>query len=318
MCCVFLNISILPFMCTGVRLSQMIVDAPCSEMNTTRFVKVSDLVQMYRTACPNVQYCMSDCTVLCVQMYSTACPNVQYCMSECTVLHVRLYSTLCPNVQYSVSDCTVLHVRLYSTLCPNVQYCMSIHTVCMCTCSGVLGLLIQGNQMKQFHQCVSTLSAHGFKQSYTCLPSTHISSSTYVRKYVRMYYVCVLQEVSDVGSELGIKPVIISGEDLNKKGFGGIYGVGKGAAHPPALAILSHTPPGAKKTIAWVGKGIVYDTGGLSLKDKVNYPLYTYLDLGYVCIRMCMQCFFLHYLSLLSIHINGCGCVQCDGAECLC
>ena len=99
-----------------------------------------------------------------------------------------------------------------------------------------------------------------------------------------MYCVCVLQEVSDVGSELGIKPVIISGEDLNKRGFGGIYGVGKGAVHPPALAILSHTPPGAKKTIAWVGKGIVYDTGGLSLKDKVTIP---YLDLAYVCICVC-------------------------------
>ena len=44
------------------------------------------------------------------------------------------------------------------------------------------------------------------------------------------------------------------------------------------------TPPGAKKTIAWVGKGIVYDTGGLSLKDKVTIP---YLDLGYVRICVC-------------------------------
>ena len=60
--------------------------------------------------------------------------------------------------------------------------------------------------------------------------------------------------------------------------------MGKAATHPPALAILSHTPPGAKKTIAWVGKGIVYDTGGLFLKDKVTIP---YLDLGYVCICVC-------------------------------
>lgn len=50
----------------------------------------------------------------------------------------------------------------------------------------------------------------------------------------------------------------------------GIYGVGKAAQHPPALAVLSHTPSGATQTIAWVGKGIVYDTGGLSIKGKVN------------------------------------------------
>lgn len=50
----------------------------------------------------------------------------------------------------------------------------------------------------------------------------------------------------------------------------GIYGVGKAAQHPPALAVLSHTPEGATQTIAWVGKGIVYDTGGLSIKGKVR------------------------------------------------
>ena len=48
------------------------------------------------------------------------------------------------------------------------------------------------------------------------------------------------------------------------------YGVGKAALHPPALAVLSHTPDGATQTIAWVGKGIVYDTGGLSIKGKVR------------------------------------------------
>lgn len=50
----------------------------------------------------------------------------------------------------------------------------------------------------------------------------------------------------------------------------GIYGVGQAAVHPPALAVLSHRPPGAEETICWVGKGIVYDTGGLSIKTKVG------------------------------------------------
>ena len=57
----------------------------------------------------------------------------------------------------------------------------------------------------------------------------------------------------------------------------GIYGVGKAAAHPPALAVLSHTPPAATKTIAWVGKGIVYDTGGLSMKTKVCHTYIMYI-----------------------------------------
>lgn len=53
----------------------------------------------------------------------------------------------------------------------------------------------------------------------------------------------------------------------------GIYGVGKAAVHEPALVVLSHTPSGAEETLAWVGKGIVYDTGGLSIKGKVRVQL---------------------------------------------
>ena len=53
-------------------------------------------------------------------------------------------------------------------------------------------------------------------------------------------------------------------------GFGGIYGVGKAAEHPPALVVLSHRVPGAKHNVAWVGKGIVYDSGGLSIKISVS------------------------------------------------
>ncbi|XP_050294719.1 probable aminopeptidase NPEPL1 [Anthonomus grandis grandis] len=77
-----------------------------------------------------------------------------------------------------------------------------------------------------------------------------------------------LEEVKAVGSSLNITPTIIRGEELQKKGFGGIYGVGKAAKVPPALAVLSYTPEGATQTIAWVGKGIVYDTGGLCIKGK--------------------------------------------------
>jgi len=81
-----------------------------------------------------------------------------------------------------------------------------------------------------------------------------------------------LQEVVAVGNELQLSPLIIRGEDLREKGFGGIYGVGKAAVNPPALVVLSHLPPDATMTVAWVGKGIVYDTGGLSMKTKTTMP----------------------------------------------
>lgn len=85
-----------------------------------------------------------------------------------------------------------------------------------------------------------------------------------------------LDRIRAVGKACKIEPMIIQGKDLEEKGFGGIFGVGKAAVHEPALAVLSYEPEGggAKENICWVGKGIVYDTGGLSLKTKVHVLLH--------------------------------------------
>ena len=87
---------------------------------------------------------------------------------------------------------------------------------------------------------------------------------------LRICFFVFIKEVKSIAETLGVTCTIIQGEELRIRGFGGIYGVGKAASVPPALAVLSHTPEGATQTIAWVGKGIVYDTGGLSIKAKVN------------------------------------------------
>lgn len=79
-----------------------------------------------------------------------------------------------------------------------------------------------------------------------------------------------LQEITEVGAALSIEPLIIRGEELKKRGFGGLYSVGQAAEHPAALAVLSHIVPDAKETIAWVGKGIVFDTGGLFVKSRAT------------------------------------------------
>ena len=53
---------------------------------------------------------------------------------------------------------------------------------------------------------------------------------------------------------------------LAKEGFGGIIGVGQGAEHPPRLIELRYHPKGATGEVVLVGKGITFDSGGLSLK----------------------------------------------------
>ena len=64
---------------------------------------------------------------------------------------------------------------------------------------------------------------------------------------------------------------VIRGQTLLDHGLGGIWGVGKAAAQSPALVVLDYPGKGGSPQ-AWVGKGIVYDTGGLSIKSKTGMP----------------------------------------------
>lgn len=53
---------------------------------------------------------------------------------------------------------------------------------------------------------------------------------------------------------------------LTEQGFGGILGVGRGSERGPRLVRVEYKPRGAKTHLALVGKGITFDSGGLSLK----------------------------------------------------
>ncbi|MEU2624861.1 leucyl aminopeptidase [Streptomyces sp. NPDC007157] len=66
--------------------------------------------------------------------------------------------------------------------------------------------------------------------------------------------------------EHGLKIQILDDKALAKDGYGGILGVGGGSAATPRLVKLSYTSPEADKHLAFVGKGITYDSGGISLK----------------------------------------------------
>ncbi|CAM5431061.1 putative cytosol aminopeptidase [Streptomyces badius] len=71
------------------------------------------------------------------------------------------------------------------------------------------------------------------------------------------------------GKEHGIKVQVLDEKALVKGGYGGILGVGQGSTHGPRLVKLAYTHPKAEKTLALVGKGITYDSGGISLKLAV-------------------------------------------------
>ncbi|RFS85463.1 leucyl aminopeptidase [Actinomadura spongiicola] len=73
-------------------------------------------------------------------------------------------------------------------------------------------------------------------------------------------------EAGRVAGETGLAIEVLDEKALVEGGYGGIAGVGQGSVNPPRLVRLAHTHPEASKTLVLVGKGITFDSGGLSLK----------------------------------------------------
>ncbi len=73
-------------------------------------------------------------------------------------------------------------------------------------------------------------------------------------------------EAERVARASGLDIEVLDEKALDDGGYGGISGVGQGSVHPPRLVRLSYARPGATKTVVLVGKGITFDSGGLSLK----------------------------------------------------
>ncbi|OAH64026.1 leucyl aminopeptidase [Dietzia cinnamea] len=63
---------------------------------------------------------------------------------------------------------------------------------------------------------------------------------------------------------VGMRTDVLSGDDLVSGGFGGVLAVGGGSANPPAVLVARRPGPGPR--VLLVGKGITFDTGGISVK----------------------------------------------------
>jgi leucyl aminopeptidase len=76
------------------------------------------------------------------------------------------------------------------------------------------------------------------------------------------------EQAEEVAHESGLRVDVRDEKALAAEGFGGIVGVGQGSATPPRLIRLDYVPRGSRKAprVVLVGKGITFDTGGLSLK----------------------------------------------------
>src|SRR4051812_25461630 len=71
-----------------------------------------------------------------------------------------------------------------------------------------------------------------------------------------------------LAAEHGLDAQVWDVDRLRRDGFGGILAVGRGSARPPRLVRLDHAPSAGSRHVVLVGKGITFDSGGLSLKPN--------------------------------------------------
>jgi leucyl aminopeptidase len=82
-----------------------------------------------------------------------------------------------------------------------------------------------------------------------------------------------------IASEFGLEVDVLDRERMEGLGMGSLLSVARGSEEPPALIILKYTPEGGGETgdlLAFVGKGVTFDSGGISLKPGENMELMKY------------------------------------------
>jgi leucyl aminopeptidase len=80
------------------------------------------------------------------------------------------------------------------------------------------------------------------------------------------------QRAAQMASEVGLKSEVYSTEKLHELKMGAFWSVSQGSAEPPALIVLKYEPEGVTNgpVLGLVGKGITFDTGGISIKPADN------------------------------------------------
>jgi leucyl aminopeptidase len=80
----------------------------------------------------------------------------------------------------------------------------------------------------------------------------------------------MVKQAQEVAQEHNLAITVLEEEDMAKLGMRMLLGVSKGSSEPAKLIILEYQRKNARDTIAFVGKGITFDSGGISLKPGKN------------------------------------------------
>ena len=90
----------------------------------------------------------------------------------------------------------------------------------------------------------------------------------------------IAEQAIELGAANGLEVTVYDEHALAEMGCGGLLGVNKGSVEPPRLVKLVYTPRGAARGhVALVGKGVMYDSGGISLKPSDGMHVMMKMDM---------------------------------------
>ena len=126
-----------------------------------------------------------------------------------------------------------------------------------------LGFLAEGIKEDKVQKLNALINAVGFSRDLVNEPLSYLTAEK------------LSEEIAKAGKEAGYSTEIFNKKKIESLRMGGLLAVNKGSIDPPTFTILEWKPENAvnKKPYILVGKGVVYDTGGLSLKpnDSMDY-----------------------------------------------
>ncbi len=98
----------------------------------------------------------------------------------------------------------------------------------------------------------------------------HINGMRQVQALPGNYLTPMVMEkrAREMAAKFGLKISVYGQKDLEKMQAGGILAVSQGSEREPRMIVLEYNPAGASSTLALVGKGVTFDTGGISIKPS--------------------------------------------------
>jgi leucyl aminopeptidase len=128
-----------------------------------------------------------------------------------------------------------------------------------------LRLLVRGPRSAQAKACLaraqSIVESVSAARDFVNTPPNHLYPDSFAARVVAL------------AKSLDVQAEVLDEKQLAKGGYGGVVGVGQGSSRPPRLVKLEYRGRGGKGTevdVALVGKGVTFDTGGISIKPAAN------------------------------------------------